>query len=60
MINIIGANSLKRASQNLESDDRNALHYITAITFPSLNPYARIDLPKLSFLLDLGSFENPK
>ena len=42
MINVIGASSLKRALQNLDSDNRNTLqNYITAIPSLSLNPYAR-------------------
>ena len=53
MINIISASSLKRASQNLDFDDRNTLQkYITDIPSLSVNRYAQSDILKMSFLLD--------
>ena len=55
MINVIRANSLKRALQNLASDNRNTIrNYITAIPSSSLKPYAQSYTLKLFFLLDHG------
>ena len=55
MINVIRANYLKRALQNLAFDNRNTLrNYITAIPSSSLKPYAQSYTLKLFFLLDHG------
>ena len=59
MINVVVASSIKRALRNLDFDDRNTLqNNITVISSLSLNPYARSDTLKLSFLLDHGILKN--